>query len=55
MRYFVVIMFIVLGLIPLIRFTVKEDVKTFFKIMVGASCGALIIGGTIALIILGLI
>ena len=51
MKIFGAIILIVFGLIPLTRYTIKEDGKTFLKIMIGASCGAIIIGGIIILMI----
>ena len=54
MKNFVGIIFIVLGLIPLIRyiiqFIIKEiDRKTYFKIMIAASCGVMVFGGIVIL------
>lgn len=52
MKNFVGIIFIILGLIPLILYTIKtKDRETFFKIMIAASCGAMVLGGMIILFI----
>ena len=52
MKNFIAIMFIVFGLVPLILYTINEkDRETFFKIMIAASCGVMVIGGIIGLMI----
>ena len=45
MKMLIGIIFIVVGLIPLIYWFIKEDGKTFFKIMVAATCGVFVLGG----------
>lgn len=46
MKEFIGFILIVVGLIPLIYLTIKEeDGKTFAKIMVAAICGAFVFGG----------
>ena len=47
MKVLIGIIFMIVGLIPLIYWTAKEDRKTYFKIMVAASCGAFIFGGLV--------
>lgn len=45
MELLIGIIFIIVGLIPLIYWTIKEDSKIFFKIMIAATCGEFILGG----------
>lgn len=52
MKMLIGIIFIVVGLIPLIYWTIKEDGKTAFKIMVAATCGVFVFGGLIITIII---
>ena len=52
MKMLIGIIFIVVGLIPLIYWFIKEDGKTFFKIIVAAACGVYVLGGLVIIFII---
>jgi hypothetical protein len=45
MKSLIGLIFIIVGLIPLIYWTIKEDTKIYFKIMIAAACGVSVLGG----------
>ena len=47
MKMLIGIIFIVLGIIPLIYWVFKEDSKTYLKIMSGVICGVFVLGGLV--------